>query len=159
GLFARSQDGVRPYSGGRGGLPVFCSNKEKTMLHVTRRDFLMSAGAGAAALALTSVASRAADEKKGFTLPKLPYDYAALEPHIDAKTMEIHHDKHHQAYVTNLNNALNGHEDLLSKSLEDLIRNLKGISDEKLRTAVRNNGGGDLNHTMFWQIMGPNKGG
>jgi Fe-Mn family superoxide dismutase len=129
------------------------------MLHVTRRDFLMSAGAGAAALALTSVASRAADEKKGFTLPKLPYDYAALEPHIDAKTMEIHHDKHHQAYVTNLNNALKGHEDLLSKSLEELIRNLKDIPDEKLRTAVRNNGGGDLNHTMFWQIMGPNKGG
>ena len=130
------------------------------MLHVTRRDFLMSAGAGAAALALSPVSAWAGDEKKeGFTLPKLPYDYAALEPHIDAKTMEIHHGKHHQAYVTNLNNALKGHEDLLSKSLEDLIRNLKGISDEKLRTAVRNNGGGDLNHTMFWQIMGPNKGG
>ncbi len=129
------------------------------MHHVTRRELLKSAVAGAAAFALTPVGVWAADEKKGFTLPKLPYAFDALEPHIDAKTMEIHHDKHHQAYVTNLNNALKGHEDLLSKSLDDLIRNLKDIPDEKLRTAVRNNGGGDLNHTMFWQIMGPQKGG
>ena len=129
------------------------------MLHVTRRELLRSAVAGAAAFTFRPVAAWAADEKKGFTLPKLPYDYDALEPHIDAETMKIHHDKHHQAYVTNLNNALKGHEDLLSKSLEDLIRNLKDIPDEKLRTAVRNNGGGDLNHTMFWQIMGPQKGG
>jgi Fe-Mn family superoxide dismutase len=130
-----------------------------TMLHVTRRELLRSAVAGAAAIALTPVDAWAADEKKGFTLPKLPYDYDALEPHIDAETMKIHHDRHHQAYVTNLNNALKGHEDLLSKSLEDLIRNLKDIPDEKLRTAVRNNGGGDINHTMFWEIMGPKKGG
>jgi len=130
-----------------------------TMLHVTRRELLRSAVAGAAALALVPVGAWAADEKKGFPLPKLPYDYDALEPHIDAETMKIHHDKHHQAYVTNLNTALKGHEDLLSKSLEDLIRNLKDIPDEKLRTAVRNNGGGDLNHTMFWEIMGPKKGG
>ena len=129
------------------------------MLHVTRRELLRSAVAGAAAIALTPAGAWAADEKKGFTLPKLPYDYDALEPHIDAETMKIHHDKHHQAYVTNLNTALKGHEDLLSKSLEDLIRNLKDIPDEKLRTAVRNNGGGDLNHTMFWEIMGPKKGG
>jgi Fe-Mn family superoxide dismutase len=130
-----------------------------TMLHVTRRELLRSAVAGAAALTLGPVRAWAADEKKGFTLPKLPYDYDALEPHIDAETMKIHHDKHHQAYVTNLNTALKGHEDLLSKSLEDLIRNLKDIPDDKLRTAVRNNGGGDLNHTMFWEIMGPKKGG
>ena len=73
--------------------------------------------------------------------------------------MKIHHDKHHQAYITNLNTALKGHEDLLEKSIEDLIRSLKDISDEKLRTAVRNNGGGHLNHSMFWLMMGPKKGG
>jgi Fe-Mn family superoxide dismutase len=133
--------------------------KETIMLHVTRRELLKSAGASAAALALGPLTAWAADDKKGFPLPKLPYDYDALEPYIDTETMKIHHDKHHQAYVTNLNNALKGHEDLLGKSLEDLIRNLKDISDEKLRAAVRNNGGGDLNHTMFWQIMGPKKGG
>ena len=92
------------------------------------------------------------------TLPALPYDFAALEPHIDAQTMQIHHDKHHNAYVTNLNAALEGHKDLAGKSAEDLIRNLSAIP-EGIRTAVRNNGGGHVNHTMFWDIMGPGKGG
>ncbi len=92
------------------------------------------------------------------TLPALPYDFAALEPHIDAQTMQIHHDKHHNAYVTNLNAALEGHKDLAGKSAEDLIRNLSAIP-EGIRTAVRNNGGGHVNHTMFWEIMGPGKGG
>jgi Fe-Mn family superoxide dismutase len=89
-----------------------------------------------------------------FTLPPLPYDYAALEPHIDTTTMQIHHDKHHAAYVTNLNNALKDHADLQSKSIEDL---LKGIAEvpEAIRTAVRNNGGGHYNHTLFWEIMKP----
>jgi Fe-Mn family superoxide dismutase len=128
------------------------------MLQLTRRELLKSAGASAAALALAPLSAWAVDEKKGFSLPKLPYNYDALEPHIDAETMKIHHDRHHQAYVTNLNNALKGHEDLLSKSIEDLVRNLKDI-DEKIRTAVRNNGGGHLNHSMFWKIMGPKKGG
>ena len=73
--------------------------------------------------------------------------------------MKIHHDKHHQAYITNLNNALKGHEDLLGKPIEELIGNLKNIPDEKLQTAVRNNGGGHLNHSMFWQMMGSKKGG
>jgi len=108
---------------------------------------------------LSPLSTWAADDAKGFTLPKLPYDYDALEPSIDAETMKIHHDKHHQAYITNLNTALKGHEDLLGKSIEDLIRGLKDISDEKLQTAVRNNGGGHLNHSMFWQMMGPKKGG
>jgi Fe-Mn family superoxide dismutase len=134
-------------------------HKEMNMIHVTRRQLLVSAGAGAAAWALAPLSAWAAEETKGFTLPKLPYEYDALEPSIDAETMKIHHDKHHQAYITNLNNALKGHEDLLSKSIEDLIANLKDISDEKLRTAVRNNGGGHLNHSMFWQMMGPKKGG
>ncbi|MEP7288653.1 MAG: superoxide dismutase [Chloroflexota bacterium] len=93
-----------------------------------------------------------------FELPPLPYDFAALEPHIDAQTMQIHHDKHHQAYVTNLNNALEGHPDLQSKSAEDLIKDLNSLP-EAIRTAVRNNGGGHVNHTFFWSIMAPNAGG
>ena len=91
-------------------------------------------------------------------LPPLPYDFAALEPHIDAQTMQIHHGKHHAAYVNNLNAALEKHPDLQSKSAEDLIRGLSTVPEE-IRTAVRNNGGGHVNHTMFWQIMGPGKGG
>jgi len=91
-------------------------------------------------------------------LPPLPYAPNALEPHIDARTMEIHHGKHHAAYVTNLNKALEGAADLQNKSAEDLIKNLNAVP-ENIRTAVRNNGGGHVNHTMFWQIMGPNGGG
>jgi Fe-Mn family superoxide dismutase len=92
------------------------------------------------------------------TLPPLPYPHDALEPHIDKQTMEIHHGKHHAAYVNNLNAALEKHPDLQSKSVEDLIRGLSTVP-EAIRTAVRNNGGGHANHTMFWQIMGPNAGG
>src|SRR5436190_11434842 len=92
------------------------------------------------------------------TLPALPYPPDALEPHIDKQTMEIHHGKHHAAYVNNLNAALEKHPELQSKSVEDLIRGLSTVP-EAIRTAVRNNGGGHANHTMFWQIMGPNAGG
>ena len=91
-------------------------------------------------------------------LPPLPYDFAALEPHIDATTMQIHHGKHHAAYVNNLNAALEKHADLAAKSAEDLINHL-AAGPEAIRTAVRNNGGGHVNHTMFWQIMGPGGGG
>ncbi|MBA3609318.1 MAG: superoxide dismutase, partial [Chthoniobacterales bacterium] len=90
-----------------------------------------------------------------YELPKLPYPNDALEPHIDAKTMEIHHDKHHQAYITNVNKAIEGKPDLEGKSIEDLIGNLSAVPED-IRTAVRNNGGGHANHTFFWQIMGPN---
>ena len=93
-----------------------------------------------------------------FTLPPLPYSFDALEPHIDAKTMEIHHDKHHGTYVTNLNKALEGHADLQNKSIDDLLKSLDSIP-ENIRTAVRNNGGGHINHSMFWTIMGPGAGG
>jgi Fe-Mn family superoxide dismutase len=93
-----------------------------------------------------------------FTLPPLPYDYSALEPHIDAQTMQIHHGKHHQAYITNLNNALKDHADLQGKTVEQLITNLDSVP-ESIRTAVRNNGGGHYNHSLFWQVMGPNAGG
>jgi len=87
-------------------------------------------------------------------LPQLPYDFAALEPHIDAQTMQIHHDKHHQAYITNLNNALNKHPELLDKSIEELLRGISAIPDD-IRTAVRNHGGGHHNHALFWTIMAP----
>ena len=91
-------------------------------------------------------------------VPPLPYDYSALEPTIDTQTMHLHHDKHHLAYVTNLNAALEKAPELQGKSAEDLLRTLNSVP-EAIRTAVRNNGGGHVNHTMFWKIMGPNAGG
>ncbi len=93
-----------------------------------------------------------------FEVPPLLYDYNALEPYIDTQTMQLHHDKHHQTYVTNLNNALQGQSQLASFSGEDLLRRINEVP-ESIRTAVRNNGGGHVNHTMFWQIMKPNGGG
>ncbi len=92
------------------------------------------------------------------SLPALPYAFNALEPHIDARTMEIHHGKHHQAYVTNLNAALDKHPELHEKSIEDLLKGIGSVPDD-IRQAVINNGGGHVNHTMFWEIMGPNGGG
>lgn len=94
-----------------------------------------------------------------FELPPLPYPYEALEPYIDTETMHLHHDKHHQAYITNLNNALQGQsEQLASYSVDDLVKNIAQVPDS-IRTAVQNNGGGHANHSMFWQIMKPNGGG
>jgi Fe-Mn family superoxide dismutase len=92
------------------------------------------------------------------TLPPLPYAYDALEPYIDAETMHIHHDKHHKAYVDNLNKALEGHPDLQKLSVPDLLRGIRSVP-ESIKQAVINNGGGDANHTLFWEIMGPNGGG
>jgi superoxide dismutase, Fe-Mn family len=93
-----------------------------------------------------------------FTLPPLPYAFDALEPYIDAKTMEIHHDKHHATYVTNLNKALEGHADLQNKTVEQLLSGLNSLP-EAIRTAVRNNGGGHMNHSLFWKIMKKGGGG
>src|ERR1700738_2820706 len=93
-----------------------------------------------------------------YELRKFLYDYNALEPHIDARTMEIHHTKHHQAYITNVNNAIKGKADLESKSVEDLIKNLNAVPED-IRMVVRNNGGGHANHSFFWKIMGPKAGG
>ena len=93
-----------------------------------------------------------------YELPPLPYAFEALEPHIDAQTMEIHHDRHHATYVSNVNQALEGHPELAAKSIEDLIADL-GAVPEDIRTAVRNNGGGHANHSLFWSVMGPNGGG
>ncbi len=94
-----------------------------------------------------------------FTLPPLPYANDALEPHIDAQTMEIHHDKHHNAYVTNLNAALEKYPELQGKSIEELLANNAAAVPEDIRTAVRNNGGGHANHSFFWQILKKNEGG
>jgi len=91
-------------------------------------------------------------------LPNLPYAFDALEPHIDARTMEIHHDKHHATYVSKLNDALSSAPELASKSLDELVADLSSVP-ESIRTAVRNNGGGHWNHSFFWKIMGPGKGG
>jgi Fe-Mn family superoxide dismutase len=123
------------------------------MLTMTRRELLRAAGASAAALALSHLAALAAgEEKAGFTLPKLPYAYDALEPYIDAETMHIHHDFHHKAYVDNLNKALMGHDDLLKKDIADLLRDIDNVP-MNIRQAVINNGGGHANHSMFWVIM------
>ncbi len=94
-----------------------------------------------------------------FTVPALPYAFDALEPHIDAMTMQIHHDKHHGAYVTNLNKALESAPDLAGKTVEELLAGNCAIVPENIRTAVRNNGGGHINHSMFWKIMKPGGGG
>jgi superoxide dismutase, Fe-Mn family len=93
-----------------------------------------------------------------FSLPDLPYPHNALEPHIDARTMEIHHQKHHGGYVSKLNDAVSKHPELKDKSVEDLLRGIESIPED-IRTAVRNNGGGHANHSLFWRIMGPGAGG
>jgi len=142
---------------------------------LTRRDWLKGLAAGAAALntiqlvacadaqntppaANPPAGAPAAAPTGPFTLPPLPYAVDALEPHIDAMTMGIHHDKHHAAYVTNLNKALVGHDDLAKQSIEELLTHLDTVP-EVIRSAVRNNGGGHYNHTLFWTSMGPGKGG
>ncbi len=143
---------------------------------MNRRKFLLSGGILSAGLfgtgnaatsllqASTAIPSseptnlKLEDKPVAFTVPPLPYPFDALEPHIDAKTMEIHHDKHHGAYVTNLNKALEGHADLQSKSLEELLGNLDAIP-ENIRNAVRNNAGGHWNHSLFWTQLKKGGGG
>jgi len=133
---------------------------------MTRRQALKSTALAAAGLAVVgntlpaqAQAQQPAPPTGPFTLPPLPYTPNALEPHIDAQTMSLHHDKHHQAYVNNLNIALKDHPDLQKMTVEDLLRKLDTLP-EAIRTAVRNNAGGHANHTMFWKIMAaPGKGG
>ncbi len=100
----------------------------------------------------------ATDKGGKHTLPPLPYDFAALEPHIDTQTMQIHHGKHHQAYINNLNAALDKHPELYQKALEDLLRGTNSVPED-IRTAVRNNAGGHHNHSLFWTVMSPKGGG
>ena len=134
---------------------------------LNRRQFLGFLSAGTGAIATSIYAPHlawAADPATkpaapaAFTLPPLPYAYNALEPHIDERTMQFHHDKHHATYIKNLNGAVEKYPELKGKTAEDLIRNLNGVP-EAIRTTVRNNAGGHINHTMFWEIMGPKAGG
>jgi superoxide dismutase, Fe-Mn family len=122
-----------------------------------RRQLLKAAGAGAAALALAPWTARADADKAPFDLPKLPYAYDALEPHIDAQTMQIHHDRHHKAYVDNLNKEIAKHPSLQGKSIEAILRHIDTVPKES-RQAIINNGGGHANHTLFWQVMSKNGG-
>jgi len=130
---------------------------------MTRRDMLRTAGMGAAALVgmgtvRQTLAQPPAPPMGPYTLPKLPYEYSALAPHIDERTMRIHHTLHHQAYVNNLNTALQAQLELGRQSIADLLKNIAKVP-ENIRQAVTNNGGGHYNHTMFWEIMGPPRGG
>jgi superoxide dismutase, Fe-Mn family len=128
---------------------------------MNRRDLLRTAGAGAAVLTLSPWSALFGQQKGGpYTLPKLPYDYDALLPTIDKETMMIHHDKHHQAYVNNLNAAVAKHPALAKKDIpvEKLLLEIDKVPDD-IRQAVINNGGGHANHTMFWEIMAPKGGG
>jgi Fe-Mn family superoxide dismutase len=123
------------------------------MTPLTRRQLLRTAGAGAAALLLSPLRVLAdADKKTGYELPPLPYAYDALEPHIDAETMKIHHDAHHKAYVDNLNKALDGHPQLQGKPIEQLLQEMDKVPMD-IRQTVINNGGGHANHTLFWEVM------
>src|SRR5205809_1933822 len=131
-------------------------------MSMTRREALHRTGLAAAiatvgSLNISAAEAPAAAPTGPFTLPKLPYAFDALEPHIDAQTMQIHHDKHHAAYVANLNKAVADQPELASKSVEDLIRNLASVP-ENIRTAVRNHGGGHANHSLFWQTLKKNNG-
>lgn len=131
---------------------------------LTRRDALKTLGAGAAAVGLATTLGRAAPANslaattQPFALPKLGYAYDALEPHLDARTMEIHHTKHHQAYITNATNALANQPALQKQSAEEIVRNL-AAAPEAIRATLRNNVGGHLNHALFWDIIGPQGGG
>ncbi len=133
---------------------------------LNRRNFLLLLGATTGVAALGTLSSAAISRLKNkqnetgktFQLPPLPYNYNALEPYIDAETMQFHHDKHHAAYVNNLNTAVDKYPQLKSRSVEELIRNLSSLPED-IRTTVRDNGGGHVNHTMFWEIMSPDGGG
>jgi Fe-Mn family superoxide dismutase len=127
---------------------------------MTRRNALKQAALITSAISLLPGMGLAADAAAAgpFKLPPLPYAFDALEPHIDAKTMEIHHDKHHATYVANLNKAIAGQADLAGKSVEELVRNLSSVP-QTARMAVRNSAGGHLNHSLFWQMLSKNGGG
>ena len=128
-----------------------------TRRHALKKTALLTAVAAAAPLLPRTLAADAPPAGP-FTLPPLPYAFDALEPHLDAQTMQIHHDKHHAAYVANLNKAVTGHADLETKSVEDLVRNLAAIP-EPIRKAVQNQGGGHANHSLFWLSLKKNEGG
>jgi Fe-Mn family superoxide dismutase len=125
---------------------------------ISRRQCIVAGSAGIVGALLAADPTRAATAPAEYSLPKLPYEFGALEPHIDARTMEIHYGKHHQAYITNLNTALKDQPALQNMPLEKLLASLDSVP-EPIRNAVRNNGGGHLNHSMFWNMMSPTGGG
>src|SRR5579862_980191 len=131
--------------------------KHVPLIH--RRSFLATGIAASAAVVAGGALFGTHAHAEGFEVPKLAYPYDALEPYIDAKTMEIHHDKHHAAYVANLNKALAGHADLTALSIEELLANKAAKVPEAIRQGVINNGGGHYNHTLFWESLGPKAGG
>ena len=126
------------------------------MLTIERRAFLQGTAAAAFPTMVRPGPGRAEDNGP-FKLPPLPYDFAALEPSIDAQTMELHHDKHHAAYVKKLNEAVKDHSKIAAMPLDEILANLSELPED-IRTAVRNNGGGHANHSMFWQVMGKDGG-
>jgi len=127
----------------------------KQSAEMNRRHFVQLAALTAAGAAALPGRAAAAETSAAHTLPVLPYEFAALEPHIDARTMEIHHGKHHAAYVAGLNAALEKVPDLAKHPLEHVLADLPAVADESVRTALRNHGGGHWNHTFFWEIMTP----
>jgi Fe-Mn family superoxide dismutase len=127
------------------------------MSQFTRREILQAGIAGALTISLAPLSAQA-QGKGGYTLPKLPYSYDALEPYIDAKTMEIHHDKHHAAYIANANKLLAAHPALLALPVNELLAHDIGKVPEKIRQGVINNAGGHSNHSIFWEVMGPPRG-
>jgi len=143
-------------------LGIDRNHQTKELAMMTRRLALKKAALAAAAVSTAaiplSLRAQAPAAPGPFKLPALPYAFDALEPHIDARTMEIHHDRHHQTYVTNLNKALEGQEALSKKTIEQLLRHLEDIP-ETIRPAIRNSGGGHLNHSLFWQMMKKGGGG
>lgn len=128
-------------------------------MNINRRDAIKTLALGSAALAAASWTTRAESETAPqFALPPLPYGFDALEPHLDARTMEIHHDRHHKAYVDGLNAAISGHPELATQTVEQLVAHLSQLP-ESVRTAVRNHGGGHANHSLFWKCLSPAGGG
>ncbi len=141
-------------------IDIFIEHKVNFMA-LNRRNFLFLLGAGSTAAFFGTLSQKAIaeDELEGpFELPPLPYDYDALEPYIDAETMMFHHDKHHAGYTKNLNKAVNKYPELASKSPDDILREIDTVPEDVVNT-IRNNGGGYVNHKMFWEIMSPNGGG
>jgi len=137
-----------------GDARVVAQQGDGLMLIPNRRQFLRAGALAAGALALARVPLLAEDAPAGFKLPELPYPTDALEPSIDKQTMEIHHDKHHAAYVKNLNDLLKGHDDYLKMTVEEVLSNASKLP-EAIRQGVINNGGGNLNHSLFWVMMAP----
>jgi superoxide dismutase, Fe-Mn family len=152
-LIGQFRESICPRSSGA--ALSFLLEGEMHMTHLNRRDFLQATTITVGTLAVSPLAALAADQPVGFTLPPLPYAHDALEPAISKETMEYHHDKHHAAYVKNLNTALKDFPDLLKLPIMDLMREVQTKVPEKIRQGVINNGGGHLNHSLFWKMMAP----